>query len=162
VLNILLLKFYLNIVRNSAKMLLKCCWNLSYSSAKGVLGVEGAILSFLYLERVKCIFNTLWRGMCILSVRQYIEVCYDEILFEKCIAWKPIVGMSKIAINSSYHYNRRVCSPTIIFSIFKISTELFQSLLWLAFCQLGAHLITKSSSTSSFTCTIQRMEVAAW
>jgi hypothetical protein len=40
----------------SAKMLLKCCWNLSYSSAKGVLGVEGAILSFLYLERVKCIF----------------------------------------------------------------------------------------------------------
>jgi hypothetical protein len=39
--------------------------------------------------------------MCILSVRQWIEVHYDEMLFEKCIMSKSTVDMGKIAINSS-------------------------------------------------------------
>jgi hypothetical protein len=38
--------------------------------------------------------------MCILSVRQRIEVHYDEVIFEECITSKPTVAMGKIAINS--------------------------------------------------------------
>jgi hypothetical protein len=39
----------------------------------------------------------------------------------------------------SYHYNRRgLLMYHNIFSVFKINTKLFQSLLGLAFCQLGA------------------------